>query len=103
MVVTDIKVTKPCPDQPELFLKTYFNQIVQYTSWGDKHFCIERGGQTFFVGGGGRYDDVDKEIDVSEASFPVSEANIFVSEASKLSAGARIFKGPQGPEILVCI
>ena len=62
---------------------------------GDKHFCIERGGgQIFFVGGGGGYEDVDEEIDVSEASFLVSEANIFVSEASKLSAGAKVFRGP---------
>ena len=30
----------------------------------------------------------------------MSEANILVSEASKLSAGARIFRGPKGPEIL---
>ena len=41
------------------------------------------GGQTFYVGGGGAYDDVDEEINVSEANF-------LVSEASKLSAGARI-------------
>ena len=31
----------------------------------------------------------------------MSEANTLVSETSKLSAGARIFRGPQGPEILV--
>ena len=37
------------------------------------------------AGGGGSYDDVDEEINVSKASFLVSEANIFVSEASKLS------------------
>ena len=49
-----------------------------------------RGGQTFFVGGSGGFDDFDEEIDVSEVNFLVSEANIFVSEASKLSAGARI-------------
>ena len=55
---------------------------------------VSWGGQTFFVGGGGGYEDVDEEIDVSEASFLVSEANIFVSEASKLSAGARISRGP---------
>ena len=41
------------------------------------------GGQTFYVGGSGGFDDVDEEIDVSEANF-------LVSEASKLSAGARI-------------
>ena len=40
------------------------------------------------------YGDVDEEK-------VVSEANILVSETSKLSAGARIFRGPQGPEILV--
>ena len=34
-------------------------------------------------------------MDVSEANFLVSEANILVSE------GARIFRGPKGPEILV--
>ena len=53
------------------------------------------GGQKFYVGGSGGYDDVDfdKEIDVSKANFLVSKANIFVSEASKLSTGARIFKG----------
>ena len=31
----------------------------------------------------------DEEMDVSEAKFLKSEANIFVREASKLSAGAR--------------
>ena len=30
---------------------------------------------------------------VSEANFLVSEANILVREASKLSTGARIFRG----------
>ena len=59
------------------------------------------GGQPFFVGGSGSYDDVDEEIDVCEASFLVSEADIFVSEASKLYAGARISRGPLGPEILI--
>ena len=46
-------------------------------------FLKHRGGgrQTFFVGGGGRYDDFDEEIDVSKASFLVSIVNIFVSEA----------------------
>ena len=38
------------------------------------------------VGGGGGYDNVDEDIDVSKASISVSEAN-------KLSAVARIFKG----------
>ena len=65
---------------------------------GDKHFShtggrggqtffTHGGGQTFFFGGGGGYDDVDEELNVSEANFPVSET-------SKLSARARIFKGP---------
>ena len=41
---------------------------------GGQTFLTHRGGgQTFFVGGGGGYDDVDEEMDVSEA-------NIFVSE-----------------------
>ena len=51
-------------------------------------------GQTFYVGGVGGYDDVDEEMDVSEANFLVSEVNIIVSEASRLSAGARILRGP---------
>ena len=55
---------------------------------GDKHFShTGGGGQTFYVRGVGGYDDVDEEMDVSEAKFFVSEANISVSEASKLSAG----------------
>ena len=58
------------------------------------HFCIKGGGQTFFVGGGGAYDDVDEEMDVSKGNFLVSEANIYMSKASKLSAGARISRGP---------
>ena len=57
----------------------------------DKHFTW-RVGQTFYVGGGGTYDDVVEELVVSEANF-------HVSEASKLSAGARIFRGPYDPEI----
>ena len=62
---------------------------------GDKHFSHTGGGtniftwgqQKFYVEGIGGYDDVDEEMDVSEA-------NIFVSEVSKLSAGARSFMGP---------
>ena len=34
-----------------------------------------RGGQTFYVGGSGGYDDVDKEMDVSEVNILVSEAH----------------------------
>ena len=54
---------------------------------GGTHIFALRGGQTFFGGGSGAYDDVDKEMVVSEANF-------LVSEVSKLSAGARIFRGP---------
>ena len=43
-------------------------------------------GQTFYVGGSGGYHDVDEEMDMRKA-------NIFVSEASKVSVGARIFRG----------
>ena len=50
------------------------------------------GGQTFYVGGGGAHDDVVEEMDVSLAKFLVSEVYIFVSEGSKLSTGARIFR-----------
>ena len=57
---------------------------------GDKHFHIEgggqtfllwKGGQTFFVGCGGSYDDDD--LDVSEASYLVSEANIFCERSEQ--------------------
>ena len=67
---------------------------------GDKHFSHtgrdKQGGGTFSVGGVGGKDDVDgaKEEDVSEA-------NTLASEASNLSAGARILRGPYGPEVLV--
>ena len=55
---------------------------------GDKQFYTERGGQTFYVEDVGGDDNDDREKE------DVSEANIHVSEASKLSAGARIFWGP---------
>ena len=58
------------------------------------HTQEEGGDQTFYVGGGGAYYNVDEKMGVSEANFLVSKANILVSEASKLSAGARIFRGP---------
>ena len=47
------------------------------------------GGQTFYAGGSGGYDDndVEEEMDVSKANFLVSKVNIVVSEASKLNAG----------------
>ena len=44
---------------------------------GGQTFFTQRGGQAFVVGGSGAYEDVDEEIDVSEA-------NIFVSKACKL-------------------
>ena len=54
-----------------------------HTQWGDKHFYIEGGaniftwggGQTFYVGCVGGYDDddVDEEMDVNKANFLVSE------------------------------
>ena len=53
-----------------------------------KHLLDTGGGQTFSVGGYGGYDvDGKKEEDVSKA-------NTLASEASKLSAGARILRGP---------
>ena len=62
---------------------------------GGQTFFTHRGeGQTFFVGCGGGYDDVDEVMNVSEANILASEASIFVSEASKLSGRARIFRGP---------
>ena len=58
------------------------------THRGGQTFLPHRGGQTFYVEDVGGDDDVDGEEE------DVSEANILVSEASKLAAGARIFKGP---------
>ena len=55
---------------------------------GTNIFTLRGGGQTFYVKDVGGDDDVDGEEE------DVSEANILVSEASKLSAGARIFRGP---------
>ena len=55
---------------------------------GTNIFTLRGGGQTFYVKDVGGDDDVDGEEE------DVSEANILASEASKLSAGARIFKGP---------
>ena len=57
-----------------------------FTSWREQTFLHQGWGQTFHVGGGGGYDEVDEEMDVSQA-------NILVSELSKLSTGARIFRG----------
>ena len=61
---------------------------------GGKHFYIVGGGQIFCDLGGGGRDDVDEEMYISEVNFLVSEANIFFSEASKLSAETGIFRGP---------
>ena len=55
---------------------------------GTNIFATQGGGQTFYVEDVGGDDDVDGEEE------DVSEANILVSEASKPSAGARIFRGP---------
>ena len=45
------------------------------------------GGQTFYVGEeGGFVVDVDEGMDVMEASFLISKANILVSDVSKISA-----------------
>ena len=58
---------------------TYRNRVVIF-HW-------QKGGQTFHVG------DVDDDVDGGWGE-DVSEANIRLSEASKLSAGARILRGP---------
>ena len=78
--------------------KSLFYSCPEETAWNRRGGV---GGKTFFLWRGGAYDYDDEEKVVSKPKFPVSEANIFVSEASKLSAGARIFRGPKGPEILV--
>ena len=54
---------------------------------GDKQFVCPPGDKHFSHTVGGGFDDVEEETDVSEANFLVSAANIFVSEASKPSAG----------------
>ena len=50
---------------------------------GQTFFTYSRdgGGQTFYVGGSGGYDDIDKEINVSKE-------DVLVSEVSKFSAAA---------------
>ena len=55
---------------------------------GTNIFATQGGDKQFYVEDVGGDDDVDGEEE------DVSEANILVSEASKPSAGARIFKGP---------
>ena len=55
---------------------------------GDKNFTHKRGEKQFYTGSSGINDvSGEKEEDVCEA-------NILASEARKLSAGARILKGP---------
>ena len=53
---------------------------------------LHMGRTNIFVGGDGDGYDVDGHKEEED-----------VSEASKLSAGARIFRGPEGPKILVII
>ena len=56
---------------------------------GDKHFYIEgKEDKHFYIGEDKHY--MLEAVDLSEANFLVSEANIFVNEASKLSTGVRI-------------
>ena len=52
---------------------------------GTNIFASSGGGTNIVVGGSGGYDDVDEDINVSKASF-------LVSEVSKLSAVARTIK-----------
>ena len=56
---------------------------------GGTNIFTRGGGQTFSVGGDGGDDDVD-----GEKEEDVSKANTLASKASKLSAGARILRGP---------
>ena len=53
---------------------------------GGNRYLHRRLGQTFYVVGCSGHDDVDEEMDVSEANIPASKA-------SKLSAGTRILRG----------
>ena len=68
-----------------LFCLSPGDKLFSNTGGGVQTFLYTggRGGQTFCVGGDGGFGDVVEEIDVSEA-------NISVSKASTLSAGARI-------------
>ena len=75
-----------------IYIKRYVGESVSNVLFVGQTFLLwGEGGQTFYVRGGGAYDDVDEEVDVSEANF-------LVSKASKLSTGARIL---MGLEILV--
>ena len=64
---------------------------------GGTNILHKRGvGQRFYVGNDGDVADVYGEEDVSKA-------NILLSEGNMLSAGARIFRGPQGSKIQVIL
>ena len=78
-----------CPPGDKHFLHTGEGgtNISHTQERGGQTFVLLGRGQTFYVGGGGAYDDVVEDLVVSEANF-------LVSKASKLSAGARIFRGP---------
>ena len=61
------------PGDKQLFVLRGIN--ISYTQErGGQTFLHRGGGQPFFVAGGGAYDDIDEELDVSEANFLVSEA-----------------------------
>ena len=63
-----------------------WGQIVWLSPRG-QIFLLRGGGQTFYVGEeGGFVVDVDEGMDVMEASFLISKANILVSDVSKISA-----------------
>ena len=65
-------------------------RLAIFTVIGGQTFYTEGGGGSIYVGVLG----VDEDIDGGEKE-DVSEANIFVSKASKLSAGGKIW--PVGP------
>ena len=82
-----------CPPGTNIFHTQWGGQTFSTHSWGDNIFHTQ-GGQTFlymggtniFVGAGGGGYDVD---DHEEEEEDVSEANIVMSEVSKLSAGSQ--------------
>ena len=67
-----------------------------YTKVGTNIFVTQGGTNIFATQGGEKFyvEDVGGDDDVDGEEEDVSEANILVSEASKPSAGARIFRGP---------
>ena len=60
-----------------------------FPTWG------EGGTNIFYTQDGGGDDNIDGQEE------DVSKANTLENKTSKLSAGAKIFRGPLGPEILV--